>query len=74
MPVILEDLVAAKKLYSIQELAILTSQSEQSIRLEVWAGKLPAVRKGRRLFITAEEVDRYVRSFAPYEVAEEAQG
>ncbi len=49
-----------KWLYSIPEAAAYLGRSVWSMREMVWAGKLPAVRDGRRIFIDLEDMNRWI--------------
>ncbi len=49
-----------KRLYSIPEAAAYLGRSVWSMREMVWAGKLPAVRDGRRIFIDLEDMNRWI--------------
>ena len=48
------------RLYSIPEAAAYLGRSVWSMREMVWAGKLPAVRDGRRIFIDLEDMNRWI--------------
>ena len=49
-----------KRLYSIPEAADYLGRSVWSMREMVWAGKLPAVRDGRRIFVDLEDMKRWI--------------
>ncbi len=49
-----------KRLYSIPEAAAYLGRSVWSMREMVWAGKLPAVRDGRRIFVDLEDMNRWI--------------
>ncbi len=49
-----------KRLYSIPEAAAYLGRSVWSMREMVWAGKLPAVRDGRRIFVDLEDMNTWI--------------
>jgi hypothetical protein len=49
-----------KRLYSLPEASIYLGRSLWSTRELVWAGKLPIVRDGKRIFVDIVDLENYV--------------
>lgn len=49
-----------KRLYSIKEAAVYLGRSTWSVREMLWAGKLPFIRDGKRIFIDIQDMDRWI--------------
>ena len=58
-----------KRLYSIPEAAAYLGRSVWSMREMVWAGKLPAIRDGRRIFVDLEDMNRWIERNKVVEVS-----
>jgi len=56
----LDELIRRRLLYPITEAAYMLGLSEKTLRRRIADGALETVRDGRRVFITADELDRYV--------------
>jgi excisionase family DNA binding protein len=51
-----------KRLYTIAETAEYLGRSPWAIRSMIWAGKLPAVRDGKRILLDVYDLDRWVEA------------
>ena len=51
-----------KRLYSIPEAAIYLGRSPWAVRSMIWAGKLPAVKDGKRILVDVYDLDRWVEA------------
>lgn len=49
-----------KRLYSIPEAAAYLGRSVWSMREMIWAGKIPVVRDGRRIFVDIDDMNRWI--------------
>ncbi len=49
-----------KRLFSIEEAAEYLGRSVWSVRELIWAGKLPAVRVGRRIHLDLYDMDAFI--------------
>ena len=49
-----------KRLYTIKEAGYYMGRTLWSMRELVWAGKLPIVRSGKRIFIDMKDMDNYI--------------
>lgn len=49
-----------KRLYSIQEASIFFGRSVWSVREMLWAGKLPYIKDGKRIFIDIYDMERWI--------------
>ncbi len=49
-----------KRLYSLKEAAYYLGRTLWSARELVWAGKLPVVRDGKRIFVDVNDLESYV--------------
>ncbi len=50
----------AKRLYTIPEAALYLGRTACAVREMVWAGKLPAVKCDRRVFLDVRDLDSFV--------------
>jgi excisionase family DNA binding protein len=57
-------LIRRRLLYPIPEAAYLLGLSEKTLRRRIAEGALETVRDGRRVFVTAAELGRYVSTLA----------
>ncbi len=53
-----------KRAYSIEEFAYMIGISKGHARNEIFRGNLKALKSGRRILITAEEIQRYLSKLA----------
>jgi excisionase family DNA binding protein len=49
-----------KRLYSIPEAAFYLGRSVDAVREMVWAGKLPAIKDGRRILLDVRDMDTWI--------------
>jgi excisionase family DNA binding protein len=49
-----------KRLYTIAEAAEYLGRSSWAVRSMIWAGKLPAVRDGKRILVDVYDLDRWI--------------
>jgi len=49
-----------KRLYSIQEAAIYLGRSTWSVREMIWAGKIPYIKDGKRIFVDIRDLDEWI--------------
>ena len=52
-----------KRLYTLKEAAVYLGRTLWGVREMVWAGKLPVVRDGKRLFIDINDLEMYVTRY-----------
>lgn len=52
----------ANKLYSISELVKVFGASKWFWRSQIWDGKLPVVKVGKKQFITGEDVESFINN------------
>ena len=50
----------AKRLYNIKEAGTFLGRSEWSVREMLWAGKLPYIKDGKRIFIDILDMERWI--------------
>lgn len=51
-----------KRLYNLKEASTYLGRSVWSVRELIWAGKLPIVRDGRRIFIDILDLEKFVEN------------
>jgi excisionase family DNA binding protein len=51
-----------KRLYTIAEAAEYLGRSPWAVRSMIWAGKLPAVKDGKRILVDVYDLDRWVEA------------
>lgn len=56
------DRVSAKRLFSLKEAAFYLGRGLYGVRELIWAGRLPVVRDGRKMFLDREDLDHYIES------------
>ena len=49
-----------KRLYNLKEASVYLGRSVWSVRELIWAGKIPVVRDGRRIFIGILDLEKFV--------------
>jgi excisionase family DNA binding protein len=49
-----------KRLYTIPQAAEYLGRSSWAVRAMIWAGKLPAVRDGKRVLVDVQDMDRWI--------------
>jgi len=49
-----------KRLYSIQEAATYLGRSTWSVREMIWAGKIPYIKDGKRIFVDIRDLDEWI--------------
>jgi excisionase family DNA binding protein len=49
-----------KRLYTIPQAAEYLGRSPWAVRSMIWAGKLPAVRDGKRVLVDVYDLDRWI--------------
>ena len=49
-----------KRLYSIQEAAVYLGRSTWSVREMIWAGKIPYIKDGKRIFVDIRDLDDWI--------------
>lgn len=49
-----------KRLYSVPEAAHYMGRTVDALREMIWAGRLPFVKEGRRVFIDKKDMDDYI--------------
>jgi excisionase family DNA binding protein len=49
-----------KRLYSVPEAAFYLGRTVDALREILWAGKLPYIKDGRRVFLDLKDLDEYV--------------
>lgn len=49
-----------KRLYSIKEAAVFLGRSDWSVREMLWAGKIPYVKDGKRIFIDIIDLEVWI--------------
>lgn len=55
----------AHELIDVRRAAAVVGRHPETIRRWIWSGRLPAIRRGRRLLVAASEVRRLGRSVGP---------
>jgi len=55
-----QDTRIAKRLYSIQEAAVYLGRSTWSVREMIWAGKIPYIKDGKRIFLDIRDLDDWI--------------
>ncbi len=50
----------SKRLYTLKEAASYLGRSEWGMRELIWAGKLPVVREGRKIYLDICDLEAYV--------------
>jgi excisionase family DNA binding protein len=50
----------AKRLYSISEAAFYLGRSVDSLRELIWAGKVPYIKDGKRIYLDVRDIDAYI--------------
>ncbi len=50
----------SKRLYTLKEAAEYLGRSEWGMRELIWAGKIPVVREGRKIFVDVDDLVAYV--------------
>jgi len=50
----------AKTLYSIQEAAVYPGRSTWPVREMIWAGKIPYIKDGKRIFLDIRDLDEWI--------------
>ena len=51
---------AEKRLYTIKELVAYLGATEWFWRIQIWAGRLPFVQVGRKMFIDKEDIEAFI--------------
>jgi hypothetical protein len=51
-----------KRLYNLKEASVYLGRSVWGVRGLIWAGKIPVVRDGRRIFIDILDLEKFVDS------------
>ena len=51
-----------KRLYTLKEASAYLGRSVWGVRELIWAGKIPVVRDGRRIFIDILDLEKFVES------------
>jgi len=51
-----------KRLYSIEEAAHYLGRSVDALREMLWAGKIPFVRDGKRIFLDVKDMDQFIET------------
>ncbi len=51
-----------KRLYNLKEAAAYLGRSVWSVRELIWAGKIPVVKDGRKIFIDILDLEKYVEN------------
>ncbi|MBP7529803.1 MAG: helix-turn-helix domain-containing protein [Syntrophorhabdaceae bacterium] len=49
-----------KRLYSLKEASIFLGRSTWSVRGMLWAGKMPQIKDGRRIFIDIRDMEKWI--------------
>lgn len=49
-----------KRLYSIKEAAVYLGRSTWSVREMIWAGKIPYIKDGKRIFVDIRDLDEWI--------------
>jgi excisionase family DNA binding protein len=49
-----------KRLFTITQAAEYLGRSSWAVRAMIWAGKLPAVRDGKRVLVDVHDMDRWI--------------
>lgn len=49
-----------KRLYSIKEASMFLGRSAWSVREMLWAGKLPYIKDGKRIFIDIIDMEKWI--------------
>lgn len=49
-----------KRLYSVKEASTFLGRSTWSVREMLWAGKLPYIKDGKRIFIDILDMERWI--------------
>jgi len=49
-----------KRLYSIKDASVYLGRSLWSVREMLWAGRLPYIKDGKRIFIDIRDMERYI--------------
>lgn len=49
-----------KRLYSLQEAAVYLGRSTWSVREMIWAGKIPYIKDGKRIFVDIRDLDEWI--------------
>ena len=52
----------SKRLYNLKEASIYLGRSVWGVRGLIWAGKIPVVRDGRKMFIDILDLEKFVES------------
>jgi len=52
-----------KRLYTLKEASVYLGRTLWGVREMVWAGKIPVVRDGKRLFIDINDLEMYVTRY-----------
>jgi excisionase family DNA binding protein len=50
----------AKRLYDIKEAAFYLGRSVDSLRELLWAGKVPFIKDGKRIYLDVRDMDGYI--------------
>ena len=53
----------SKRLYTLKEASVYLGRTLWGVREMVWAGKIPVVRDGKRLFIDINDLEMYVTRY-----------
>jgi len=53
---------SGKRLFSINDLALEVGATRWFWRTQIWDGKLPYVQVGRKMFVDAKDVDRFIEA------------
>lgn len=56
----------SKRLFSLKEAAQYLGRGLYGVRELIWAGRLPVVRDGRKMFLDREDLDRYIDSLKAF--------
>ena len=54
--------VPTKRLYSIKELVAEIGATEWFWRSQIWDGQLPFVQVGRKMFVDAEDIEKFIQN------------
>ena len=49
-----------KRLYSIKEVGTFLGRSTWSVREMLWAGKLPYIKDGKRIFVDVLDIEQWI--------------
>lgn len=52
----------SKRLYNLKEASVYLGRSVWGVRELIWAGKIPVVKDGRKMFIDIIDLEKYVEN------------